>query len=266
MRPSHATFVITALAACSSPAATPLDAARDAATDAATDAPPDGPTADWSCVGAPAPTTAPAQLALGGVVLERRLVDLVPRGGVVNDVFAAGDETTVLATTTSATGSGAFTTTITTGGAPRDVYLRHRGTDLIDAYSYLPRPLATDLTNAVIVTLSSAQFSLFEALAGRTQDPTRGFLVAIVLDCQLRVVPGAQVTTSPPATATIYAAADSTPSDASATTDAGIAYLFDLPIGAVVVNVQVGAVTYPARTIAVRRFDAPAFTAVYLAP
>lgn len=189
------------LAACGSDAAKQTDAAvqQDAPKqiDAKVfnDAPPSA--YDLSCFGTPAPTTADANVTVGGVTetldVQSQMFEAV--GAVTVQAFKNGDAT-ALDTQTSGANDGTFTTAaIATGGTPIDGYLTGAKTGYRTSYLYTGNVIAKSIANVPVPMISTQTFALLQQLAQTQQDDNNnGVILALVSDCKFSGIAGATVT------------------------------------------------------------------------
>lgn len=179
----------------------PGDGGSNQPVDARADAPPvdADPNLDFSCYGNTAPTTAPATVAISGTAQSFSPSGGSPLGDVAIKA-CKGDCTgnDLLASTTSANGSGVFTTgDLPTGGAPLSGYLvaEKTGSDYLKTYVFPAAPLAANLSGVPVAMITHATLNQLSIL-GVEQDPANGIIGLAVTDCStpFKGVTGATVT------------------------------------------------------------------------
>ncbi|MDQ3366231.1 MAG: hypothetical protein M3680_12460 [Myxococcota bacterium] len=183
-------------AACGGGDDKPVDAMIIIPIDAAPDAPPDAfeQTFDLSCVGNSGPTTAPANIMLGGSVSEVAIAGLQPTiqpshaatvDACVDACMDADrlDTKTTAASGCPATGCAYASGPVPTGGVPFAGYLRATKTGNRPTYVYAPTPLNADQLTIPILTFTDAAFGAITGFAMVTQDPTKGNMLIAVVDC-----------------------------------------------------------------------------------
>ncbi len=187
-----------------------------------------GPAAGFECLGQALPTTAPALVNLSGQV---RTYTSSPISGASVVAFRVGNATALDSTVTNTPGQ--YSIGITTGGTPVNGYLRVTDGTHMPTYAYPAVPLATDVTENVLM-ISSTEFGVLAAAAGITPVAGKGFIGVVVKNCQGTAIAGAKVTTSP-AGEVRYNAAGFPSSTASSTDSTGIAYVANVTAGNVTI-------------------------------
>lgn len=202
-------------------------------------------TGPYACLGDPLPTTAPATITVTGTVTQGVISPAASADAAVT-AYRTGN-TTPLATTTTAA-NGTFSLTISTGGTPVDGYLQIAKSGYITTFAYPPAPLAANATESAII-VTSTEFNGLSQSAGVTQDGAKGFIAVVVENCDGAPISGATVTTNPAGTYR-YNAGGFPSSSATSTATDGIAYVFNVGPGDVVVQAQGGGHTLRAHTVA----------------
>jgi len=184
-----------ALAACGSDSATTPDAPVIIIPDASIDAPPDAfePTFDFSCAGNAAPTTAPANITVGGAAVEVALSGTNPtvqasHGATID--FCTGDCTGMAKLDTQTTAMTGCPTTgcpftsaaLATGGVPLDGYIKVTKTGNRTSFIYPAQPMNADTGMVPALTFTNALFAGL-AVIGITQEATKGNLLVAFVDC-----------------------------------------------------------------------------------
>ncbi|MGH7285630.1 MAG: hypothetical protein ACRELY_29270, partial [Polyangiaceae bacterium] len=102
--------------------------------------------------------------------------------------------------------------------------------------------LAADVPNLRVLMLTTTVYAFLPSLLGATQDAGKGVVGVLVLDCDGNPVEGATVASSPAGEAH-YNDASGPSTTATSTAADGIAYLFNVPAGDVVLSGTAGAIT-----------------------
>lgn len=186
--------------------------------------------------------TAPATITVTGQTDSIGLGGRTPEQGIVVTAHREGDPAIVAMATSDAT--GAFTMTIETGGVALDGYLLAKGGNFIDTYLYPPGPLAASTDQATCLMLTPGVLDTAANFANATQAPGMGFIGVLVLDAQNNPVAGATIA-SEPAGEIRYNNMDGFPArEATVTQPDGIAYIFNVPAGAVTVTAAKDGATF----------------------
>ena len=202
-------------------------------------------TGPYACLGDPLPTTAPANITVSGIVT-KGVISPAPDSGATITAYKTGNATP-LAQTTSAT-NGSFSMFPATGSVPLDGYLQVSHTGFITTFAYPPAPLAANAEQSIVLVTTS-EFNALSFAAGVTQDGAKGFIALVVENCDGAPIQGATVTTNPAGTYRYNAGG--VPSDtATRTASDGIAYIFNVTPGNVIVQAQGGGHTLRAHTVA----------------
>lgn len=209
------------------------------------DAPPT-PTYDFSCLGQPFPTTAPATVTAAGTVQELTMQGLVAVDAATVATFKIGTQAAVDTATSAA--DGAFQTgALTTGGVPFDGYLHGSKADAAspfrNTFVFPPAPLAADAPIVPVIMLRSATFgaiATFFAMVNQN-DAANGALMLIVTDCANMPVTDATLSVKQggASVGTIYSLSAISPMAA------GLYFVYNVPAGDVDVSATRMSVTFP---------------------
>jgi hypothetical protein len=213
------------------------------------DAPPT-PTYDFSCLGQPFPTTAPATVTAAGTVQELTMQGLVAVDAATVATFKLGTPAAVDTATSAA--DGAFQTgALATGGVPFDGYLHGFKDDGASPFRHTfvfpPAPLAADAPIVPILTLRSATFgaiATFFAMVNQN-DAANGALMLIVTDCANMPVTDATLSVKQggASVGTVYSLAAISPMAA------GIYFVYNVPAGDVDVSATRMTTTFPSHRV-----------------
>jgi len=218
-----------------------------------------GPTAGFECIGQPLPTTAPASVTVSGTV-NANVLSPSPVAGAYVYAFRTGDTTHLAGDTTDT--PGRYSVDFTTGGTPVDGYLAVSDSGHhLPTYAYPAVPLASNLTEDVLM-VSTTEVTLIGPVLGVTQDPAKGLMVVVVENCAGQQISGATVTTTP--AGTVRYNGPGGPNEAAMSTAAdGVAYVFNVTAGDVVVHANASGHTLRQHTVNAR---ANAFTLTAIQP
>jgi len=218
-----------------------------------------GPAAGFECIGQALPTTAPASINVSGTV-NANVLSPAPVPGAYVYAFRTGDTTHLAGDTTDT--PGRYSVDFTTGGTPVDGYLAVSDSGHhLDTYAYPAVPLAGNLTDNVLM-VSSTEVTLIGPVLGVTQDPAKGLMVVVVENCAGQQIQGATVTTTPAGTVRYNGPAG--PDQAASSTAAdGVAYVFNVTAGSVVVHANASGHALRQHTVNAR---ANAFTLTAIQP
>lgn len=202
----------------------------------AIDGPPpiDAMPADLDCVGDPEPTTAPESITVTGRTNAPTAQGSNPVADVVIEAFTVADGTTPIATATS-DAQGEFTLTIDTGEEPVDGYVRATDAGYLVTYVWPPAPLTADVASMPVLLLSESTLGLFPLLGAPEQDPAKGMMGLVVMDCAGDPIEGATVTVT--GNGTVVYTNDGLPAAGATATDAsGVVLIFNIDPGEVTVD------------------------------
>lgn len=180
------TLFVCVLGACKGSEATPdariviADAAADSSPDSYV---PDVPSYDFSCAGNSAPTSAPAMITLSGTTQELGMSGPQPLADVTVDTFAVGMPNRLSRVTSDA--SGAFSTSVDSGGAPLDGYLRGTAPMYRTTLSFPASPYAQAQVPSPVLMVSNQIFELLTTQVADVQqdDTVNGAMFINIVDC-----------------------------------------------------------------------------------
>lgn len=174
-----------------------------------------------------------------------------PAEGVLIEAFKNGSSTPIAMTTTDAQGN--YSLVITTGGVAVDGYLKGTFNGLIDTYLYPPKPLAEDYDMAAINMIDSGTMNLLSNnLCRNAQETTNGVIGLIVADAARMPVAGATVSSTPAAAKYCYNQGGFPNQNAAMTEGDGLAYMLNLPAGAVTVSASMSGTTFSSHQVEAR--------------
>ena len=206
-----------------------------------------GPQDGFECLGQALPTTAPALIDVTGQVLQN-VISPNALGGAPVFAFRTGDTTHIAADTSST--PGFFDLSITTGGTPVDGYLRVTDSAHITTYAYPARPLADNATETVLM-VTNTEVTLIGPVLGVTQTAGNGLMAIVVENCAGTPIAGATVSVTPGGTVR-YNGPSGPDQSASSTAADGVAYVFNVPAGNVVVHASASGHTLRQHTVNAR--------------
>lgn len=219
-----------------------------------------GPTGDFACLGDPLPTTAPDPITVSGLV---RANFLTPAGLPDAQVVAFTAAAAELGLDSTDAG-GQYSLSVATGGTPLNGYIRVTkvgATPYVPTYAYPAVPLAANAVQNMLVP-TTGEIDLLEFTTGVTQQGGNGFIGIVVVDCAGDPIQGATVSTSPAGTYRYNVGTTPSPNATSTAAD-GVAYVFNVTAGDVIVNAIGGGHPLRAHTVNAR---ADAVTLTEVAP
>ena len=193
----------------------------------------------------------PAMITISGSAIQQTQTNEVPEPGVAIAAYASSAETTALGTTTT-DGSGNYSLTLPTHGAPIDGFLKGSKSGLVDTYVYPPVPMAMDATNAVVSVITTGNYS--GLLSIESASSSNGMIILVVLDATgANPIQGATVSTSPASGKVRYMDGSMQPFGTSSTNTDGLAFLFDVPPGSsVMVSASKSGMTFKSHALKAR--------------
>ena len=194
---------------------------------------------ELGCLGLPIPGNAPNPLTIAGTAFEFTINGQTPLQNVKVDARLVSDDS-IIAGPETTPANGTFSISAPSGGVPIDGYFVATHAQKFDTLLYPPTPVYQD-SNSVVVAMFDQQLVSLLGLLGFSQDSsTNGVITMLVLDCDGNPVSGATVSSNPPAATVAYASGMLPDSSATATDSSGIAFLFNVPVGTVTVDAEVG--------------------------
>lgn len=195
---------------------------------------PDAMPADLSCLGAPLPTEAMNPVTVAGSVFTVDAGGQSPVEGAVVQIRRSSNDR-VLDTNgpTGTPADGSFSLTANTRGVPLEAYLRARAEGFITTRLYPPIPFSADVASVPLPIFNPVIINFLAP----DQEPDNGLLLVIVVDCSGNPIQGATVSSTPEAGQVLYASDTGLPDDqATSTASSGLAFLINVPAGAVTVS------------------------------
>jgi hypothetical protein len=159
------------------------------------------------CAADPLPTTAPAQVTIGGTIVDP--YQNIPVPGATVQLMPTG-----FSTMTGDTGE--FSGMLATGGTPSSSYLKLTNATYVDTYYYPGAPIAGDL-DVPIEMLLPPELAAIGSASGVALGSNSAELIISVVDCGGSAVAGATVTTD---SGTVVYFANDKPDPAATSTDA----------------------------------------------
>jgi hypothetical protein len=210
----------------------------------------------------PVRSTAPDPLTISGQVLN--VLTNHPEANVEFEIAASAAEPVMI--TAIADGAGNFTFRIPTGGVPVRTRTKASKPGTLTSYSEANQPYDRDEFGVVVFEGSQADLDMAYAAAGLTEDPARGSVFLVVVDCATTPIAGATVTTSP-ASRAVYADTSHSPDRSlAATTSSGIVYLLDVPTGPLTITAAAVGLAFPPTPLTVHQNPDVSSTNVYASP
>jgi hypothetical protein len=226
-------------------------------------------TANLDCADTAQPATAPDPIVINGraqVISTGGMDDLQ---GATLEGYRTGNGTPVATDTSDV--DGLFTLSVANGAlVPVDGYVKGTATGHLDSYLYPPFPLAASTPETPTAFITPSTLGLLGFVSGTTQSSSLGLVGLLVIDCAGDPVAGATVSVAPTDASTkiVYAGANGIPDTAlTSTSVTGLAFVFNVPTGPVVVDASVGGESLDEHTIEVRiGAGATAITQTAVAP
>jgi len=232
---------------------------------------PDATPPDLGCEGAAVPTTAPDPIVINGQAYASSPLGQADLEGALIEAFQASGGGALFLDSSDA--DGLYTLTVTNAAmVPLDGYLRGRAAGFVDTYLYPPFPLAQDTDDAPLMFATEDTLGQLAFTSGVNQSPSLGLFGVLVQDCVSNPVTGATVTVSPVSTdpsfetTVVYVAEGNFPDiAATATRDIGVAFVFNVPLGATVVDAELNGTSFLEHAVT-SRADVVTTTAVAPGP
>ncbi len=202
--------------------------------------------------GGPDAPTIPDTIMISGTAVTQSIQGSNPAVGLQVEAYSNADENTPVATTTTDM-QGNYTLVVTTNGMALDGYIKATGNNLVDTYLYPPAPLAADFDGASVNMVSPGNFDILSGtLCRANQDAAKGTIAVLVEDASGTAVSGATIASDPAATDTCYNGSNGLPSStATATSDSGIGYLFNVT-GSATVSADGAGMTFQSHGVVAR--------------
>jgi hypothetical protein len=215
-----------------------------------------GPTGAFDCLGEPLPTTAANPITVSGQAQAGAFSPTALTSALVT-AFATGTAESLAVDTTDA--GGLYSLTVATGGVPLNGYVRFQKGGYITTYGYPAVPLVASAIQNVLVP-TATEIDVLELATDVTQPAGKGFIGVVVVDCAGDPIQGATVSTN--GGGTVRYNAGTTPSSTATSTAAdGVAYVFNVTPGDVIVSATGGGHVLRAHTVNARA-DAVTLTEV----
>lgn len=232
--PRRAALLFVALAACGGDPARPDAMQPDAA-----------PPPELGCLGAAFPTTAADPIVIPGHAYVASPLGQDDLAGARVEAYDTSGGGALFITTSD--DAGLWTLTVDNADmTPLDGYLRGTADGYLDTYVYPHVPLAADSQEVPLLFVTDSTLGQIAFSSGINQSPSLGFLGVLVQDCVALPIPEATVTVSPTSTApdfptqVVYVTPNNFPDPAAEATRAnGLAYVFNVPVGAVTVDAEI---------------------------
>lgn len=186
---------------------------------------------------------------ISGTASERSLSGAMPVAGLTVAAYSsAAPSTVVVMTTTDA--NGMYTLAVPTMGKPVDGFIKATKSGYIDTYLYPPAPLTADFSSASLNMLTPSEFGLLSGtLCAVTADNAKATVALEVVDASMQTVMGATVSSSPAASKECYDQGGFPNKSATATDTDGVAVMFNITAGQVMVSAAKSGATFKSHTI-----------------
>ena len=217
-----------------------------------------GPNGAFDCLGDPLPTTAPDPITVSGQIQAGAFAPAALTDALVA-AFAIGSTDSIALDTSDA--GGLYSLTVATGGTPLNGYVRvtKAGSTYLPTYAYPAVPLAGSAVQNMLVP-TSGEIDVLEFATQVMQGAGNGFIGVVVVDCAGTPIAGATVSTNPAGTYR-YNSGSAPSAMATSTAADGVAYVFNVAAGDVIVSANGGGHVLRAHTVYARA-DAVTLTEV----
>jgi hypothetical protein len=191
-----------------------------------------------------------------------------PVSGATIGAYQNGNDTTPVATTTSAA-DGSFTLSVPASGGPLDGYLKATQADLKDTYLYAPAPISADTVAPVnMIAPGTLNLLVLLSIGAGQQDAAKGLIALVVVNGSSATsmpVAGAVVTSTSAGSAVRYNGSSGLPEQGADKTAAdGTAFIFNVtPTVDVTVSATAPSLTLKSHPVRAR---ADAFTTTLITP
>jgi hypothetical protein len=221
-----------------------MDAGSDVGVDAGSD---DGGVLDFTCLGAPLPTTAPASISVSGTTTLSVVSSGVVYTTSVPASITARTTTGISLVMATTDGSGVFSLTVPTGGTPfSGVFQASPQGSPTTTIAWPAEPLAADTSDLFVPLVSPTLIADLAQMAVGSFDSLDGVVWVRVEDCGGHPVPNANVAV---AGGWVVYLANGQPSKLIATDSSGEAIAFNVPPGDVLVSASVGGNSLRSHTV-----------------
>lgn len=194
-------------------------------------------------------SSVPATITVSGVASERSLSGTTAVKDLLVAAYSKTDTSTPVVTTMTDT-SGKYTLVIPTLGKPVDGFIKATKTGYLDTYLYAPAPMTADFANAALNELTPNEYDLLSGtLCGVTEAAGMGTVAVEVVDTAQATVAGAATTTTPAASKSCYDQGGFPNKSASVTDTDGVAIMFNVAPGSVMVSATKTGATFQTHTI-----------------
>lgn len=193
--------------------------------------------------------TVPAMITVSGVASERSLSGTTPVKDLMVAAYSNTDTSTPVVTATT-DASGKYTLVIPTMGKPVDGFIKATKTNYLDTYLYAPAPMTADFANASLNELTQNEYDLLAGtLCAVTEGAGMGTVAVEVIDTAQATVGGAMTMTAPASSKQCYDQGGFPNKSATMTDTDGVAIMFNVPPGSVMVSATKSGVTFQTHTI-----------------
>jgi hypothetical protein len=179
-----------------------------------------------------APPNVPAMITIGGTARDNGQSSSTPLAGVGIALMNRADDSMLASTTSDA--QGKYSMSVTTAGHVVDAYILATKSGYTDAAAFPAAPFAADNAMADSNLVTTSNFSLLMLYTG--QQSSNGIVIAEILDASSKPVAGATAASTPPAGSYLYSDSNGTPASLPSTNTDGVAFLVNVPPGAVSIS------------------------------
>lgn len=229
---------------------------------------PDAHITDYACNGVPDPDTVPDIVKVTGVAFEPGIPGVTsdaPLAGVVIRAFERGQSQELSRATSQE--DGTFELLTSTALEPKDTYLVANKTGYLETRLYPPRPVTQDVEDLELPLFDPVKRSQLEDRAEIDQDDSLGLAIAGVVDCTLRPVGQATVTTSPEVGSLMYQDSVGFPHPViESTSHEGFAFMFNVPVGDLTIDAMADGIDFRDVTVPIGAISGNVVYAIGIGP
>lgn len=199
-----------------------------------------------------APPVVPQMISIGGIASERSISGETVVAGVTMALYASSNEATPIAMATT-DAQGKYTIMAMTSGAPIDGFIKATKSGYVDLYMYPATPFIADEADAGVNMMTPSNKDFLNSLAGGNQMAGKGMIGLQIRDAGGNPVEGATVSSTPASGGYRYTNSSGLPSaNATATAADGVAFMFNVPSGAITVTATKAGKTFKAHAVLAR--------------
>jgi len=195
-----------------------------------------------------APPNVSTMITIGGTAKDNGQSSSTPLAGVAITLKNRVDDSMIASATSDAMGK--YSMTVPTSGHVVDAYILATKSGYTDAAAFPAAPFAADNPKADSNLVTTGNFSLLMLYTG--QQSSNGIIIAEILDANSMPVAGATAASTPAAGSYLYSDANGTPASLPSTNTDGVAFLVNVPPGAVTISAMKSGNTFKSHSVAAK--------------